>query len=132
MLPFWTLAVPLPGFLGHSSSAEPAVLTNAMEGVPTNFAEPESAIHGKSPATLLIPHSSLAESRSLLGAFNELTIWSWLLLLWILAVLGQVVRLLHQRLLLGCLLPGAEKETNTTILQQLSTLAGRLNLRRVP
>ncbi len=125
ILPFWTLAVPWPSFLGRSLSVEPAVLPN-MQGVPATFAAPEATIPAKSPNTLLIPHGSLAESRSLLDAFNELTVWSWFLLLWVVVVLGQVVRWLRQRLLLGHLLHRAERETKSTILQQLSTLAGRL------
>src|SRR5205807_10515736 len=103
ILPLWTLAVPRPSFL-DSFSVEPAVLPNNTQGVPTNFGAPKAAVSGKSPDTLRIPHRSSAESRSFLSAFHELTLWAWFLVLWVMGVLGQVVRLLRQRLLLGHLL----------------------------
>jgi beta-lactamase regulating signal transducer with metallopeptidase domain len=132
ILPLWTLTVPRPSFLGHSFSVEPALVSDNMQRGPANLAAPESAMPGKSPDRLVIPHGPVAESPPLLAAFHELSPWAWLFLLWGLVVLGQMVRLLHQRFLLGCLLRGAKKETNLVILQQLGTLASRLHLRRVP
>ena len=132
IVPLWNLTVPRPSFLDCSLSVEPAAIPNNMQGARTSFAAPESAMLRKSPDPLQIPHGLFAESRSMLSAIHELTVWAWFLVLWVLVVLGQVVRLLRQRLLLGSLLRGAKKETNLAILQQLGTLAGRLNLRRVP
>jgi beta-lactamase regulating signal transducer with metallopeptidase domain len=132
ILPLWTLTVPGPSLLSSSIAMQPTVVSDNRQGVPASLATRQPAIPGKSPDLLVIRHGSLAESPPLLAAFCELTPWAWLFLLWALVVLGQIVHLLHQRFLLGCLLRGAKKETNLAILQQLGTLAGRLNLRRVP
>jgi beta-lactamase regulating signal transducer with metallopeptidase domain len=129
ILPLWTLAVPLPEFLGSSFSAAPAAPAKAgPEGLMT-LATPKSDEHASSPEAWSLPHRSVGESRP---AFQELTWWSWLFLLWLVLVLAQTVRLGCQRLLLGRLLRAATKETDTTFVEQLSALAGRLGLRRVP
>jgi beta-lactamase regulating signal transducer with metallopeptidase domain len=129
ILPFWALAVPLPEFLGSSFSPEPAAPANAGPGGLITFAVPESDEHASSPAAWSLPHRSVGESRP---AFQELTLWSWLFLLWLVLVLAGTVRLGRQRLLLGRLLRAATKQTDSTLVEQLSALASRLGLRRVP
>src|SRR5262249_15982974 len=120
------------GFLGNSFSQEPAGNSGAMQGLPANSAGSERAIESQSSDTLQNPHRHFAEAQSLLSVFQELTLWSWVFMVWLLVVLAHIVRCLRQRLRLRRLLHEGEKESNVIVLRQLSTLAARLTMRRAP
>ncbi len=127
LMPFWTLAVPIPSWIPSTSPS-------------TSVASPsDAAFHDDAglPPPFPLPPAGAASSRaaspsgSLWELARSVTWQAWLLLLWSAVVLLEVFRLVAQRLRLARLLRGAVP-AGEDIATLVTQLAGQLGLRRVP
>jgi Zn-dependent protease with chaperone function len=128
LMPFWTLALPLPWWAGGALPA------------PSAAAAPAKSSDGEL-GPLTIPHPSGFMPRGDAGAASPaaptweplaaITWQAWLLLIWLAVVLWQFGRLLYQRLRLARLLKQSVP-AEAELAGLVAELAGRVGLRRVP
>jgi BlaR1 peptidase M56 len=136
LMPLWTLAIPLPGFFARSAVPE---LTLPAEGE-TASQEAGPLLPGSGPLPDPFGHDALkrqaasGEGPSWLEnlALGQISWRSWLVLLWLAVVLGQIARLVQQRLRLGDLLHQATPSTEPRLAALLGQISNQLGLRRAP
>jgi beta-lactamase regulating signal transducer with metallopeptidase domain len=128
LMPFWTFAVPIPSPAKSQPSEQTA---SAQLGNPAA----ENAI---APAVLdpLSPsesppseHASLAAPRR--NAYHAVSWQAWLLLAWVAVILGQLARLLVQRVRLVRILEQT-KPANAELAGCVAELARQVGLRKTP
>jgi len=128
LMPFWTFAIPLPSW-AEKTPIEPPASVQPLESFGNNpykpaFQNPLPSVEGPDAAAAP-PATPLWEQLSAIG-------WqAWLLLIWSVVVLWQIVRLLGQRLRLSRLLKrGVPAEGGLAWL--VADLAGEIGLRHAP
>jgi Zn-dependent protease with chaperone function len=134
LMPWWTLAVPLPGFPGSdpgallpsSARGEAESRTGDLHllGAMTPVAQPAGEV---GPSPLLSPASPPA-----LALLGRVTWRSWLALVWLVGVSWHLGRLLVQRGRLRRLLNRSAPATEPNLLGLVVQAAGQLGLRRPP
>jgi beta-lactamase regulating signal transducer with metallopeptidase domain len=128
LMPFWTLYVPLPGWF-YTASAQPAVSQPAEK---PRDALPGPPMHGAFPIPRGIAGGqTVPAGHPFWEPFTEVSWQTWLLVLWLLVVVGQVTRLLVQRWRLGNLLHQAVP-ADGGITDLVAELAAEIGLRQVP
>ncbi|HEX7446783.1 MAG TPA: M56 family metallopeptidase [Pirellulales bacterium] len=128
LMPWWIVAIPLPGFLGQDATALMPRTTATSEHrdearrAPTNalLAPPEEA-----------PERAMRKS-DLFDLPRQLTWRSWLVLLWMAGVAGQIGQLATQHWRLRRLLNRAVPVSNPRLLATAEHVAARLGLSRPP
>jgi beta-lactamase regulating signal transducer with metallopeptidase domain len=129
LMPFWIVWVPLPSFFRTPENrvARNTQADRTSGGVGEASPSPSAALPLGGPAV-----STDAEplpGRTLLG---QITWASWMLLAWLIVVMWQLVRVLHQRLQLGRLLRRAVPATDSRLNMLLAELSHQLGLRGAP
>ncbi|MGD0383201.1 MAG: M56 family metallopeptidase, partial [Thermoguttaceae bacterium] len=127
LMPFWTLAIPLPTWWQNSSPQQsivhqPGEIVN-KESVRPVFHHPSGSTTG--------PGADIAHLPSLWEKIGEIKWQAWLLLVWFLIVFWQLVRLVIQRIRLAKLLKQAVP-ANAGFAGLVAELAGQIGLSRVP
>jgi beta-lactamase regulating signal transducer with metallopeptidase domain len=133
-MPWWTLAVPLPGFPGSDpgallpswarEEAESRIGDLHLLGAKTPVAQPAGEV---GPLLLLSPASPPA-----LDLLGRVTWRSWLALVWLVGVSWHLGRLLVQRGRLKRLLTRSAPATEPNLLGLVAQAAEQLGLRRPP
>lgn len=128
LMPWWIVAVPLPGFLSRD--------TTAFLPRTTATSEHREDIGGAPTNALLVAHEESAERAMRTPDWfdlpRELTWRSWLVLFWVAGVAGQVGRLLAQQWRLRRLLSRAAPASDRRLLATVEDVAARLCLSRRP
>lgn len=127
LMPFWTLAVPMPFWADNiqPQGFEVAALPGSAPPVPDGLTRPESI------ESLDSSSAGQSEGDSVFAGLGRLTWQSWLLLGWGAAVALQVSRLVRQRIQLGRLLREAVP-ADENLAALVGDLADRLGIKRVP
>jgi beta-lactamase regulating signal transducer with metallopeptidase domain len=128
LMPFWTLAVPVPALVKDAQRAGPAIAEDRGSGDGPRASLP--ILFAPEPAVALPAGNAREPLRPLW--FEQVAWQAWLLLAWLLLVFVQGGRLLRQRYRLGCFLRQATPATDPALVMLLRDLAGQLGLRRVP
>jgi beta-lactamase regulating signal transducer with metallopeptidase domain len=128
LMPFWTFAIPLPSW-AESKPIEQAASIQPPAGWDKNVYKPDLAKalpSGNTPDATAAPDvTPFWEPLAAIG-------WQgWLLSVWCIAVLWQIIRLFGQRLRLDRLLKRAVP-TEGELAALVTELAGQIRLRRVP
>jgi beta-lactamase regulating signal transducer with metallopeptidase domain len=148
LMPFWTLAIPLPSWaggvpgapsgsrVGHADVATVVEPPEHGRAAPDGPSAPVDVRSAGSEADRAQPIEARAGDRlpsgpSLWQRLGELTWQSWLAIGWLAVVVLQLVRLLWQRVRLGRLLRRAAP-AGAELASLVRTLAERLGLRRGP
>lgn len=126
LMPFWTMAVPLP--LLSLSGPRPAAA--APEAPFVAFAERAERSSGI-PTTRRLPSGPQPPAPSRWTAIRAISWQSWLLAAWLMVVAAQFVVLARQGIHLRRLLEGASP-AHEPLRVLIAELAGQLGLRRVP
>ncbi len=133
LMPFWTLAVPMPFWYSPATPEVTMPVETLSEGSAEDIAVPEPlalpAFDGP------MPESPTAEPSRPWQQIQSVTWWSWLLVGYLGVVLWQLARLLLQRARLKRLLreaTPAEGEPAAMAQELVQELARSMGLRRVP
>jgi beta-lactamase regulating signal transducer with metallopeptidase domain len=127
LMPFWTLAVPLPSWVEGKRPTS----TAASQPVET-LAESARPMPRRVFPLTASPDAGAASAASSLGRTSMAVSWrAWLLLIWLAVVLGQTARLLAQRTRLARLLRLAVP-VEEDLAGLVAELAGQVGLRRPP
>ncbi|HUY92208.1 MAG TPA: M56 family metallopeptidase [Pirellulales bacterium] len=129
VMPWWIVAVPLPGFLAAGAtgiSPRTAVTTENREQTP-----------GAGMDGLFAPPAEAAvvaaqKTPSLFDLHRQLTWCSWLVVVWLAGIAWQVGRLVVERGRLRRLLSRATPASDPRLLAQMEDVAARLGLSRRP
>jgi hypothetical protein len=134
LMPWWTLAVPLPGFPGSSPEALlPLPARGEAESRTDGMRLPGAKSPAAQPAGEAGPAVVLsAANRHGFDFLGRLTWRSWLALVWLAGVSWHLGRLLVQRGRLGRLLSRSAPATDPNLLGLVAQAAGQLRLRRPP
>ncbi|MGD0516838.1 MAG: M56 family metallopeptidase [Thermoguttaceae bacterium] len=127
LMPFWTLAIPLPTWWQNSSTEQSVVFQ------PIEIANKEAVrpVFQHPPALTTGPGTDVAHAPSLWEKIGEIKWQAWLLLIWFLMVFWQFVRLVIQRIRLAKLFKQAGP-ANGELAGLVAELAGQIGLSRVP
>ncbi len=129
VMPFWTVALPLPEFLAAREPRPAAVVL--VDGA----SEPQGEASAAQSVTLpvSVPASDAEAAPAPAPSWLSTITWpSWLLVAWLAAIAWQVLRIAYQRLQLARLLRTAVPATDARLHALLTEAAGQLALRRVP
>jgi beta-lactamase regulating signal transducer with metallopeptidase domain len=138
LMPFWSLAVPMPTWAGITPPSQPA--TSQPPAAPPPAARPpEDLADGPSRPVLAHPPQtprregtqSASQSPSLGDLWATLSWRAWLLSAWLAIIVWQVLRLLRQRAWLARLLRRAAAAEGE-LAQLVAELAESIGLRRPP
>ncbi|HEX5442389.1 MAG TPA: M56 family metallopeptidase [Pirellulales bacterium] len=128
MMPWWIIAVPLPGFLRQEATGMPSRTTSTV-------ADREEARGAPTDALLVAPDESperAMRKSDLFDLSRQLTWRSWLVLFWMAGVAVQVGRLAVQHCRLRRLLNRATPASDPHLLAAVELVAARLGLSRPP
>jgi beta-lactamase regulating signal transducer with metallopeptidase domain len=128
LMPFWTLAVPLPVLVKASEPAGPSQPVFMPPPSPSEDRQP-AAIENSPPKPATQPIPSGDTSRW--AVLRDLTWRSWLLLGWSAIIAAQVVRIFRQRVRLARLLR-TTKPAGGELVEQARQAANDLGLKRAP
>src|SRR5262245_24135528 len=129
LMPFWTVALPLPEFL---SMPEPRPAANVPLDVPSaprgeSSPEPPGFMPLSMPAADTEARTAAAPSW-----FSTVTWATWLLVAWLAVAAWQVLRIMCQRLELARLLRRAVPAADERLSALVADVAGQLGIRRAP
>lgn len=129
LMPFWTLAVPIPSFFDTKRETDTIALNESAIPVIPVEDSPSGQLDRKLPAEL--PGTSTPASAVTPVWFRIITWQSWLLSTWLVVVLMQIMRVVWLRIRLAGLLRTAVPAAGelATLLQNATELLG---LKRVP
>jgi beta-lactamase regulating signal transducer with metallopeptidase domain len=129
VMPFWTMALPLPEFLAAREPRPAAAVPVDGPGAPQGETSPVQSVTLplSMPATAAETEPAPAPSW-----FATITWPSWLLVAWLAVVAWQVLRIAYQRVQLARLLRRAVPATDERLHALLTEAAGQLGLRPVP
>ncbi len=128
MMPWWIIAVPLPGFLRQEATGMPSRTTSTV-------ADREEARGAPTDALLVAPDESperAMRKSDLFDLSRQLTWRSWLVLFWMAGVAVQVGRLAVQHCRLRRLLNRATPASDPHLLAAVEHVVARLGLSRPP
>ncbi len=129
VMPFWTVAVPLPDYLAtHEPRPAAMVPVDGAGAPPGEFSGPQSVTL---PMSMLATGAE-AEPAPAPSWFFTIGWRTWLLLAWLAVIAWQVLRIAYQRLQLARLLRRAVPTTDARLRALLTEAAGQLGLSRVP
>ncbi len=142
LMPFWTLAIPMPSRYSEESPGAtvldgpvldgPVLDGPVLNGPAEETAAPEPLASPLFPlAPNATPNDPPPEPERPWGQLREVTWWSWLLTGYLAIVLWQLVRLLLQRVRLKRLLIGATP-ADDELATMVNELAGSMGLRGTP
>lgn len=133
LMPFWSLAVPLPSWTWRTPPSRPVTLEPPESHPPKEFAD--------NPTPLVLPHRLPPPQRADTEPAPRSPLWgelwvaiswqTWLLSAWFAVVLWQLLRLLRQRAWLARLLRQAVAP-DEELARLVAGLAGDIGLRRAP
>ena len=133
LMPFWSLAVPLPSWARRTPPSQPVTLEPPETQPPEEFAD--------GPSRLVRPHRSPMPQREGPEAAPKSPSWgelwatiswqAWLMSAWFAVVVWQILRLLRQRAWLARLLRQAVAP-DAELARLVAELAGSIGLRRPP
>ena len=134
LMPFWTMAVPLPSLLPHATGAsEPAASEPALSPalslasrVPPTTGEPLTPISRAAPAFGVTLQPAASPS-----ALSQISWQSWLLVAWVTVVVFQIARVAWQCHRLAVLL-GDAHAADKELVTQTGEVSLRLGLPRAP
>jgi beta-lactamase regulating signal transducer with metallopeptidase domain len=136
VMPLWTLAIPLPGFFGDGTVTNLTIppdtqATNQETGA---FLPGSGLVPGQSGSAALERQAASEKRQGWLEylALNQISWRSWLVLAWLVVVLGQIGRLGQQRMRLGGLLHRGAPSTEPRLITLVGQICSQLGLRRVP
>ncbi len=133
LMPFWSLAVPLPSWLQRTPPSLPAELQSPEPQPPSEFAD--NASRSVRPHSFPMPQSEGREPipqgpswRDVLAMISwQTSLWA----AWMLAILWQILRVFRQRLRLGRLLRSAVAPEGE-LAELVTELASSIGLRHAP
>ncbi len=133
LMPFWSLAVPLPSWTWRTPPSQPVTLEPPESQPPKEFADGASR--------LVLPHRTSSAAARRPGSRPPNPSWgelwatiswqTWLFLAWFAVVLWQILRLLRQRAWLARLLRQAVAP-DEELARLVAGLAADIGLRRPP
>jgi beta-lactamase regulating signal transducer with metallopeptidase domain len=129
LMPWWIVAIPLPGFLGEGATgvSPPAAKTT----------ENREGMHGLALDRIVAPPAgeielAASDTRAWFDFFGQLTWRSWLVLAWLGGIAWQVGSMLVQRGRLGRLLSRATAAAEPRLLAVMEQVAAQLGLSQPP
>lgn len=128
LMPWWIVAVPLPSFL---TQGETVSLPRT-----TAISDHREDVRGAATDTIMVAPAETAERATrkagLLDRCRQLTWRSWIALVWMAGVVGQVGRLAVQRCRLGRFVSRATPASDPRLLAAIEDVAARIGLSRAP
>ncbi len=128
LMPFWTFAIPLPSW-AENKPPERSVSVRSPENLASKAYKP--AFPTPLPSTKTSNAAAAPHATPFWEPLAAIGWQAWLLLLWCVVVLWQIVRLLGQRLRLARLLKRAVP-AGSELAELVLQLAAQVGLRRVP
>jgi beta-lactamase regulating signal transducer with metallopeptidase domain len=129
LMPFWTLAVPLPSFGFAAATDRTAEVSAATSTVAPGVDERLPVVDVDSPPASLDANTTSPPNAT--ARYSQVVWQSWLLSAWLAVVAVQLIRLTRQRLQLGRLLKQASP-AETALVDLMKTTADQLSLKRLP